>query len=882
MLDEFADGALMSPRVHRRARIASLALLLGGLAAWFIPSYISVGRYRRGLQASLERSLHRHVTFGRVSLQVIPRPGVVIENAVIHEDPSFGFEPFVRVDRIECDIRWQTFFGARMSFSHFRLQHPNINLVRQAGGGWNIERLLLASTGPDLTRGLSRNLLTPAEMKNARPIPSATAVPPDWEVEDGRVNFKLGENKKPFVITQLSAQLSLDSTRRHMRFRLAGFPVRTDLALPTPGAVELTGDWTPGRDLLGPLNIVVRARDALVYDWAPLVTGRATGMYGVVDAELRATGSIRRFSFEGGGRLTELHEWERIPPSDSMPWTINLRGQVDRDLGRVLVERADASFADSHFRLSGAIDYFPKSPELDLTLALERSRLEDLMALAGRFWTLPGGLGLKGQVDASLAIQGPAAELRLGGNVGARNVVLSTRSASFPVSDLSLRIDNDGAELAPARITLAPRVVLEAEGSLDRSTGTYPYEFTFSCKAAPLRNVIAFGRALGMRALQGWNAFGDGTASFRFAGSLGSPAPPALKGRAELRAARLVIPGFTEPINVPRASLQINGSEIVVDHIAAVLGTSVFSGRLEHHGDRRSPWIFDLRTDSLDLGQGASWFVALPHRNPGPLAQTFPGLASFAMQREAASNLFSSLNARGHFSASKVTYWNFSLDKFETNAEVMGRVVRLTHAAFQAGGGQGRLSGRLDLSGRPAHLAGDVSLSGVTVQLLAAHLPPALRGARGSMTLNGHFETAGLGREEMSQNLEGHLAVVAKSLSLAGFDPLGAFVRLAGQGALEPVRGPVTFRSVTLDFQIHDRAVVLRKTNLECSGARLSLDASRPFDGPVTVRVAADLARVRRRWLNRTDEVDPGSAPPELDFSGPLDNLAVTTVTSDK
>ena len=292
----------MSPRVHRRARIASLALLLSGIAAWFIPSYISAGRYRRGLQASLERTLHRRVSFGRVSLQVLPRPGFVIENAVIDEDPGFGSEPFVRVDRIECDVRWQTLLGARLSFAHFRLQHPNINLVREAGGGWNIGRLLLASTGAGLTDRVSRYPSTAANLENGGERSSAPGVSPDWEVEDGRVDFKLGDNKKPLAITGLSGQLSFDSTRSHMRFRLSGYPVRTDLALPTPGAVELTGDWTPGGDLLGPLNIVVRARGALVYDWAPLVTGRDTGMYGVVDAELRASGSIRKFEFRRPGQ----------------------------------------------------------------------------------------------------------------------------------------------------------------------------------------------------------------------------------------------------------------------------------------------------------------------------------------------------------------------------------------------------------------------------------------------------------------------------------------------------------------------------------------------------------------------------------------------------
>jgi hypothetical protein len=839
-----------------------LALLLSGLAAWLIPSYFGAERYRRRLEAGLERTLHRQVTFGQVSVRLLPRPGFVIENAAIQEDPAFGSEPFVRVDRIECDIRWQTLLGARLDFSHFRLQHPNINLVRKVGGGWNVEQFLLLSSAPFGAPGAGSS------------SSQVTIGPPDLEVEDGRVNFKLGENKKPFAVTDLRAQLSFDAARSHLRFRLVGYPIRADLSLPTPGALEVTGEWTPGRDLRGPLNAVVRAREALVYDWAPLVTGRNTGLYGVMDAELRVTGSIRTLNFEGRGRLSELHRWEQIPPSDPMPWTITFRGQLDRDRGRLLLETTEASFADSHIHISGTIDHLSSSPELDLVLALERSRLQDLNALARRLWTMKGGLGIKGRVDGMLTIQGPWPEPRYGGFVGAHDVVLSTRSATFPVSEVAVRIDNRGARLAPVRITLAPHVALEAEGLLERGTKPLRYELTLSSKAVPLRYVLNFGRALGMRALQGWDALGSGTASFRLTGILRSPARPALKGRAELRAARLVIPGFTEPINVPRASLQVNGEKIVVDHLLAVLGTSVFAGRLEHQGDWHSPWTFDLHADNLDLEQGASWFVTLSHPNPLPLFRRLPGLGSFAGEREVASNLFSSLNARGQFSASKVTFRKTRLDNLHTNVEVIGRVIRLPNAAFRTGGGQGRLAGQADLTASPARLVADVSLSGVGVQSIVTHLPPVLRGAHGSMSISGHFETTGLSQEEMRENLEGRVAVVARDLSLAGFDPVGAFVRLAGEGALEPLRGPVGLRSLTLNLQVHDRRVLLKKTTLEFSGARLSLSGSQAFDGPVNLHVAADLQRLRRRWLTRADELDTEASPRELDFSGSLDKLA--------
>src|SRR5579863_10116019 len=84
----------MSPGHRRTSRRALVAVLFLALAAWFLPSLVSVERYRRRLEAGLEQALKRPVDFGAVSLRLLPRPGFVIENVVVHEDPRFGIEPF--------------------------------------------------------------------------------------------------------------------------------------------------------------------------------------------------------------------------------------------------------------------------------------------------------------------------------------------------------------------------------------------------------------------------------------------------------------------------------------------------------------------------------------------------------------------------------------------------------------------------------------------------------------------------------------------------------------------------------------------------------------------------------------------------------------------
>jgi len=853
----------MRTQLRGYVRKALVALLLAGLAAWLVPSFFSAERYRRRLEAGLEGALHRPVTFGAASFRLLPRPGFSIENAVVGEIPSFGSEPFAHVERIDCELRWHGLWRSRLDFARLRLEHPTLNMVRNERGEWNFENFLLQTGIASPTLG------TPQRAA------SQSAGSFDLVAEDGRLNFQVGVNKKPFAITDLRAELSFVPAAHLIRFHVAGSPIRTDLSLPSPGEVDLAGEWTPGNDLQGPLQATLRTSGALLYDWVPLITGRNPGLYGVVDSEIRLSGTMRVLDFQGDSRLTQLHRWELLPPSDPMPGSVHFRGRFDRRDGHILIESLEASFAASHLHVSGTIDKIPQAPELDLVLSVERSRLEDFVALGRRVWASTDTWDVQGRVDGMVAIQGPWRQRRYGGFLGCREVRFSTSAGNFPISDLGVRIDERGARLAPVKVRLAPGVEVVAEGSLDRAPYPPHYEMGLSAKAVPLRNILSFGRALNVYPLRELDATGVVTGALELAGSAWPPSRPRLAARAELRAARLLVPGLTEPLNLPRVGLRINVDEIVADPVVAVMGTSVFTGRVAHHGERKLPWEFDVRANKLSMEQGALWFDALGRRAPVPLLQRIPGLSSLTARRAAASSLFGYLNARGQFAASSLTYRALKLKDFQAAVEVSTRMVRISQASFRAGGGRGKGSAQVDMTAAPARLTADISLAGAALQPLAPWLPASLRNLHGGISGSAHLESQGLSREEMSGHLRGEATLLVKDLWFGDFDPLAAVVQAGGMGKLEAPRGPVGLRSVVIPLQVQGRRLTVRNVAVDLSGAKLKASASYAFDGTTDLDLAASLKNMRRSWALREEENDADHSRVELHLAGPLKKLSV-------
>src|SRR5215475_9800859 len=81
-------------RLLKTAGWTIVLLLVAGLAA---PA-ITVDRYTRRLQASLERSLGRRVELQDVHFSLFKGPGFSIGRVVVHEDPAIGIEPVAYIE----------------------------------------------------------------------------------------------------------------------------------------------------------------------------------------------------------------------------------------------------------------------------------------------------------------------------------------------------------------------------------------------------------------------------------------------------------------------------------------------------------------------------------------------------------------------------------------------------------------------------------------------------------------------------------------------------------------------------------------------------------------------------------------------------------------
>ncbi len=441
------------PRRHIPLWLA-LSTTLIILALVIVPPLISIARYKSRITELVSSAVRRPVRLSSVELRILPRPGFVITDLTVDEDPAFGAEPVLHASTVSTAIRLASLWRGSLQLSRISVDEASLNLVHTPDGHWNIDSLLhTAAALPGPTAGAGR------------PAPF-----PYLEATNSRINVKNGVEKLPYSLVGAEASLYLDSGV--WRLRLRGQPARTDVVLDLgdTGIVRVEAALHPVAELdQMPLHVDLDWTDAQFGQLTRLILGSDEGWRGDLRGEFHLDGTVASAQVKSRLRASGLHRAEFTPasPLDFDATCSFAFHSADRAIENLL---CDSPIGDGRARLTGSmpgrshpprltleLDKVPAQAGLDMLRTLRTNVAPGLQAagaVSGKMAYDPESVTTK--MAAAAAVAKPA--FRRKRPAGPPRPPPGPLAGSFVVEGLRLTGDAVTTPIQIAKITLDPAI----------------------------------------------------------------------------------------------------------------------------------------------------------------------------------------------------------------------------------------------------------------------------------------------------------------------------------------------------------------------------------------------------------------------------------------
>lgn len=579
----------MKKRVFQIAGAAVGILLLVGL---LVP-YVNADQYGQRLKDSLERALGRKVDIGRVRFNLFKGPGFSVERddkgpgVVIHEDPSIGLEPVAYVETMEVRPNLLALLGGKFRIASIRLEDASINLVKsgpvEEAGRWNF------------TSFVDRSVMS-----------SMPAV----HVRNGRINFKFGDTKSTFYLTETDLDISPPGARSGgWNVSCTGQTARTDRSGHGLGLFSLQGHWfvAPER-----VDLDLTLDRTGLGEWTALLRGEAGAVHGTVTSRLHLGGPIHNIGIAGRLTVEDVHRWDLLPPS-GQGWPLDVRGTLDLVGQRLELESNSAGkeLLPLSVRLR-ATDYLSQ-PHWAVEVNWNRFPLEPLMELAAHMGAqLPPDLKMSGTMDGAMVY---ARGGRLEGELGFHDTAVTTpNSPPVRFEHAYLVLDQGHVRLSPAVVhTGDDQANVEADYAIDQNR----LDLAIHSDAMKVASVRAQGALPALPWL-------DQVKSGQWSGDLHyrrETEKSTWTGRLQVADAELPVTGLADPVQFQSARLQIDGERVTVDQIVARAGKVAFRGEYRHDPTLARPDRIRLRAETLDSAALEAELLPSLHRDRSLIAR---------------------------------------------------------------------------------------------------------------------------------------------------------------------------------------------------------------------------------------------------------------------
>jgi hypothetical protein len=380
------EDAQPRQRKHQRLWLA-LAALAVLLAVLIVPPLVSVSRYKSRITQLISASLGRPARLSSVEVRLLPRPGFLLTDLTVEEDPAYGAEPVLHANTVTASIRLLSLWRGRLEIDTISVDEASLNLVRTPAGRWNLDPLLRTATAQAQSEqgGGERD-------KVSKPVRL-----PYLEATNSRINIKNGDEKLPYSLVNAEISLSQQSPR-DWRVRLRGQPVRTDLSMEQAdtGIVRLEANLHQASELRQmPVHLDLEWREAQLGQLTRLLLGSDAGWRGDLTGELHLDGTADAAQIKAQLRATGVHRAE-FAPAAPMDFDANC-GLVAHFSTRAIESLVcDSPLGGGHLRLAGDLPGDGGLPRL----SVELDRIPVAAALDA-LRTVRGGLAPGLEADGS-------------------------------------------------------------------------------------------------------------------------------------------------------------------------------------------------------------------------------------------------------------------------------------------------------------------------------------------------------------------------------------------------------------------------------------------------------------------------------------------------
>jgi len=320
----------------KKKLVLALAVIVGVLILLFVPPYVSISGYKSRIMQLVSNSLGRPVRLSSVELRLLPRPGFVITDLTVEEEPAYGAEPMLHASTVVAAIRLFPLWRGRLELSRISVDDASLNLVRNEEGRWNLDPFFQAT--------------------NTNPSQGEARQPPYLEATNSRINVKKGIEKLPYSL--VNADLSFwQESADEWRFRLRGQPARTDVSLDLAdtGIVRLEGRLHRAADLKQmPIHLELVWREAQLGQLSRLILGSDPGWRGDLTGQIQLDGTAETAQVKARLTAAGVHRAE-FAPEEPLDFDANCTFAYyyfDRSVEKL---SCDSPLGDGHITLSGEL-----------------------------------------------------------------------------------------------------------------------------------------------------------------------------------------------------------------------------------------------------------------------------------------------------------------------------------------------------------------------------------------------------------------------------------------------------------------------------------------------------------------------------------------------